>query len=233
MAIPLAEIAVAKGLVGLTAAVGSCPPLLDVQWPVPGCGNFNSEVMKLVARQGIAMVILDGMWANYAEGTRFKHELGEGTANILSDRFSVRKSVDENGLVFARALRSTVERLIDAGARVTIIGPVPEIESAVPETLARAQWFGGEKNIGPSNVEFTHRQRHVFAALDALARVDHARVLYPSTVSCANGCAVERHGQVLYIDDNHLSRAGLDLMKPLLESVFDDVIDRSRLVIAR
>jgi hypothetical protein len=233
MAMPLAEIAVARGRTGLIAAVGSCPPLLDVQWPVQGCDAFNREVMALVERQGIVTVILDGMWASYAEGTRFKRGVGEGTANILSDQFSVQKTVEENSTVFARALRRTVDRLIGAGARVVIIGPVPEIESTVPEALAKAEWFGGAKNIGPSDLEFEYRQRHVFTAFEAVARLGHADVLYPSSVSCAAECAVERHGEVLYIDDNHLSRAGLDLMKPLLDGVFDQAIVLPRLVVEK
>jgi hypothetical protein len=220
-AIPLAEIARTRGRVGLLASVGSCPPLVDVQWVVRGCGSFNNEVLELVARQRIDLVILSGMWANYAEGTRFKREPGDGIANVLSDELSVHNSVADNAAVFSRALLRTVDRLTSAGAHVVIIGPVPEIESAVPEALARAEWFGGRKDIGPSGVEFMHRQRNVFTALDAVLKINNTEVIYPSAASCVPNCAVERLGQVLYIDDNHLSRAGLNLVKPLLQGVFD------------
>jgi len=230
VAIPLAEIARTRGRVGLLASVGSCPPLIDVQWPLRGCGPFNDEVLKVVERQRIEIVILSGMWANYAEGTRFKHELGGGIANVLSDDLSVRNAVADNAAVFSRALLRTVDRLTSAGAHVVIIGPVPEIESAVPEALARAEWFGGRKDIGPSRAEFIHRQRNVFRALDAVLKLNNTEVIYPSTASCATGCAVERLGQVLYIDDNHLSRAGLNLVKPLLQGVFDRPVGERRLL---
>ena len=220
-AIPLAEIARTRGRVGLLASLGSCPPLIDVQWPLRGCGSFDSEVLKLVERQRIELVILSGMWATYAEGILFKHELGDGTANVLSDDLSVDKTVAGNAAVFSRALLRTVDRLTNAGAHVVVIGPVPEIESAVPEALARVEWFGGRKDIGPSEAEFMHRQRNVFRALDAVLELNNTEVIYPSTASCTTSCAVERLGQVLYIDDNHLSRAGLNLVKPLLQGVFD------------
>jgi peptidoglycan/LPS O-acetylase OafA/YrhL len=221
LSVPLAEIARTVDRIGLLASVGSCPPLVDVQWPLRGCGVFNDEVLKLVERQQIETVILAGMWANYAEGTRFKRELGEGVVNILSDDLSIHKTADENREVFARALRRTVDRLTSAGVHVVIIGPVPEIDSAVPETLAKAEWFGGRKDIGPSVAEFRYRQRNVFKALEVVGKLGNTDVIYPSMASCAANCAVERLGQVLYIDDNHLSRAGLDLLKPLLMDVFD------------
>jgi hypothetical protein len=123
--------------------------------------------------------------------------------------------------VFDRSLRRTAERLSRAGLHVVVIGPVPEIGLPVPETLARAEWFGGTRRIGPSLAQFTHRQRHVFDVLEAVERIPNTRVIYPSTVSCSPDCAVEHLGQVLYIDDNHLSRAGLNLLKPVLGHVFD------------
>jgi hypothetical protein len=233
MSVPIADIARGRGRVGLVASVGSCPPLLDVRWPISGCAAFNSEVMGLVERRRVPTVILAGMWANYAEGTRFKHGLADGMVNILSDQLSVHQTVAGNSAVFARALRRTVDRLLAAGARVVIIGPVPEIGSAVPETLAKAEWFGGVKNIGPSDVEFRHRQRHVLTALEAVAHLENTDVIYPSQASCERDCAVERHGQALYIDDNHLSQVGLELVKPLLEGVFDDAGGTPQLVVTR
>ena len=130
-------------------------------------------------------------------------------------------AVADNAAVFSRALLRTVDRLRSAGAHVVIIGPVPEIESAVPETLAKAEWFGGRRDIGPSEAEFMYRQRNVFKTLDAVRKLGDTDVIYPSNASCPNDCAVELSGQVLYIDDNHLSRAGLNLLKPLLQGVFD------------
>ena len=85
-----------------------------------------------------------------------------------------------------------------------------------------------------------------FGALDPLTRAELHRefrriqdrlrktvIIYPSTVSCTADCAVERLGQVLYIDDNHLSRAGLNLLKPLLDGVFDEAGGEPRVVVAR
>ena len=50
------------------ASVGSCPPLLDVQWTVRSCAAFNEEVVKFVERQGIELVVLSGMWVKLRRG---------------------------------------------------------------------------------------------------------------------------------------------------------------------
>ena len=218
---PLAEIARSSDRVGLLASVGSCPPLADVQWPLRGCAAFNDEVLKLVEHTSIDTVVLAAEWADYAEGTHFNLARSEGDGNVLSDAMSASRTVEDNPVVFGRSLRRTVERLSHAGLRVVVIGPVPEIGVPVPETLARAEWFGGTRSIGPSLAQFRHRQRHVFDVLEAVERVPNTSVIYPSTVSCSPDCAVERLGEVLYIDDNHLSRAGLNLLKPVLGHVFD------------
>jgi peptidoglycan/LPS O-acetylase OafA/YrhL len=217
---PLAQLAREKNRAGFLVALGSCPPLLDVQWPVTGCRELSDEVVKLVERRRIQRVVLSALWARYAEGTAFKQALGESGSHPLLDELSVRQSIDDNGIVFARALRRTVRRLTAAGTHVLIVGPVPEIGSAVPETLAKAEWFGGTKDIGPSVAEFRERQRNVFALLDELASLPNVDVVYPSSLSCADRCEVLHDGRILYIDDNHLSRAGLDLMKPLLDRAF-------------
>jgi len=229
VSVPLADIAAARDRRGLLASVGWCPPLVDVQWPLAGCEAFNQEVLKLVETKKLDTVVLAGKWADYAEGVSFTHALGDRNENILSDSSSEPRSVSNNPAVFARALRRTVERLTQAGAHVVVIGPIPEIQSAVPETLAKAEWFGGPQDIGPSGLQFQSRQKNVLTSLAALQDIPGARVIYPNAALCSATCAVERRGEVLYVDDNHLSRAGLKLLQPLLESVFVPVFRSARL----
>src|SRR5262249_37404671 len=145
-----------RNLGGMLVALGSCPPLVDVQWPMRGCSALSDEVLKLVARRKIERVVLSAMWARYAEGTPYKHVLGESGVNVLSDggRDASRSTPDQNPVVFGRAMRGTVERLTALGAQVVIVGPIPEIQSTVPETLAKAEWFGGSRAIGPSREDF-------------------------------------------------------------------------------
>jgi peptidoglycan/LPS O-acetylase OafA/YrhL len=220
--LPVAETAAQHSRRGYLASAGSCPPLLDVGWPLHDCLAFNEEVVRLIDRHlEISPVILAGLWADYAEGTHYRADGGYGSFNRLTDQESQGQVQTDNHRVFARALLRTVTHFTAEGRRVVVIGPVPEIRYLVPETLFKMGRFGGERPIGPTRAEFEARQGAVLAALAAVARLPGVTVLYPAQVLCADACAVERAGVPLYIDDNHLSRPGLDLVRPLLAPAFN------------
>jgi hypothetical protein len=214
---PVEQIAKRQGRTGLMASVGACPPLLGVDAGARGCDAFNDEVLGTIERLQIKQVVLSADWANYVEAGRFGHAR---TARFLRDRASKDSSPAESRRVFARALTTTVARLIGNGRRVVLVGPIPEIEESVPEGLARAKRFGGSADIGPLTAEFRERQAAVFGVLHLLERWPGVRVVYPDEVLCRERCAVLEGDMPLYIDDNHLSRFGLQKIRPALERVF-------------
>ena len=223
MALPVAQVAAAHGRSGWLASAGACPPLLDVEWPVPDCRAFNAAVAALIDadNSGVREVIISGLWADYTEGTMYRAAQVRGALNVLSDADSGAASVAENRRTFTRSLLRTVEHFTRAGRRVILIGPVPEVSQPVPETLFRARRFGGTTDFGPSLAEFRSRQDAALAALEQAAQLPLVTVVYPSEVLCRERCAVERDGLPLYVDDNHLSYPGLALMKPLLQQAFE------------
>lgn len=223
LARPIAKLAAAHERRGWLRSSGSCPPLLGVDWPAANCRAFNDAVVRLIDAQGASVrdVIIAGLWAEYAEGSQYREGEAFGFLTVLSDDSSQGNSVDGNRRTFARALLRTVNHFTREGKRVVIVGPVPEIGLPVPETLFKVARFGGNKQFGPSRHEFESRQKAVLDALADAARVPGVVVVYPSDLLCNDTCAVARSEIPLYIDDNHLSRSGLELMEPLLSEVFD------------
>ena len=222
MAVPISQVAEADGVKGVLASVGSCPPLIGVNWPLPSCREFNDEVVHLVDRRNVKYVIISAMWANYSEGTRYRTDGAFMALSPLTDDQSKERSAAENHRVFSQGLLRTARHFADEGKWVVLIGPVPEVELSVPEALTRAEQFGTTKAIGASRVAFEHRQNYVLQSLAEAAKIPGVRVIYPSSSLCgAASCAVESADKVLYIDDNHLSRAGLELIRPQFEGIFE------------
>jgi peptidoglycan/LPS O-acetylase OafA/YrhL len=220
-ALPVAETATDRARRGYLASAGSCPPLIGVGWPLHDCLAFNEEIVRLIDRHPeVSPVILAGLWADYAEGTHYRSDEGYGSFNPLTDLQSPGELASDNQRVFARALERTVTHFTAEGRRVLVIGPVPEIRYPVPETLFKMARFGGSRPFGPTRAEFDSRQGGVLAALAAVARLPGVTVVYPADLLCADACAVERAGVPLYIDDNHLSTTGLELVRPLLAPAF-------------
>ena len=115
---------------------------------------------------------------------------------------------------------SLVERLRRSGREVVIVGPIPELETSAPEALARKQLYGETSSIGPAYGEFLAREAAVLPVLQTLSQQSGVTVVYPSQYLCdAQQCEVEKQGRSLYMDDNHLSDAGLIEIRPLLEDV--------------
>jgi hypothetical protein len=214
-------VAARAGRTGLVAAHSLCPPLLGVDVSLlaapRACREVNDAVLDLVsARDEVETVVLAARWSLYATGTAFGRE-AERPAR-LGDDGSGPSSAEGNAAVLRRGLERTVAQLVAGGKEVVIVGPVPEIGAQVPSALARSAWFARQAAVGPSRPTFDERNRAALAALDAIDQGTPATVVYPHTALCDEvRCRVEREGRVLYFDDNHLSRDGEALIRPLLE----------------
>lgn len=131
---------------------------------------------------------------------------------------SSEQSVANNRAVFRRNLLATIESLTDRGIRVVLIGPAPEIGWDVPRNLARRNAFNAALPPLPRRDDFLERQATVLSVLQEAAAMPNVQVLRPDAVLCAEVCAVEQDGNVLYFDDNHLSIHGVSLLTRELEN---------------
>jgi peptidoglycan/LPS O-acetylase OafA/YrhL len=216
----LDDFAMRRGLSGYLVTGASCPPLLGVRTLVSACQRFNDAVIDQIEKRDVRTVFLDAVWAYYAEG-RLSDELEGGMKlNWLEDEQSSEHSVAENRRVLRRSLMRTIRRLEHDGRQVIMVGPVPDVPYSVPEALMRALIRQRSLPQGPTLAEFYARERYVFASLKEVAQLTHAQILYPHHYLCASRCSVTDGTTPLYMDNNHLSNAGLERILPILNSIW-------------
>jgi peptidoglycan/LPS O-acetylase OafA/YrhL len=215
------DVAKRHGKYGLMAAWTSCPPFFGVQ--VMGkhhlfCDRDADAAFGLVESRHIPTVILIARWAVYSEGRLMRPE---SSADLyLSDGSNV-PSLQANRPIFARAFTTTIERLIAAHRRVIVVGPVPEVDYIVPDTLAELSYRGDTRDIAPSRAGFHARERFVLATIASAQKRFGIDVIYPHTLLCnVSRCPVEAEGRPLYFDNNHLSTFGAKRLAVLFDSAF-------------
>jgi hypothetical protein len=129
--------------------------------------------------------------------------------------------VGNNAAVFRHAFMATLDRLKAMRKRIFVIGPVPEVNHIVPDTLAQLAASNDNRDIAPTREDFNAREQRVLPILYAAQETDGVIVLYPHARLCdAHRCAVEADGRALYFDNNHLSTFGAKRIAPLFDSVF-------------
>jgi peptidoglycan/LPS O-acetylase OafA/YrhL len=214
----LGDRALATGRQGLRIEHGACRPALGVNSSrSTDCDRVNQKGLKLLeAIPSVSEVILAGRWAKSFEGTPADHE--DGSNEYATDKEHPIGSLSTNRAVFAAGFERLVARLTADGKKVVIISSVPEIGWPVPETLARISVERSNMDIRPTIAEFRKRQQFALATFDKMHRKYGATVVYPDSILCADGhCMVSHDGQPIYMDPDHLSPRGAQLLEPILD----------------
>ena len=211
------------GQTGLFAGSGGCAPLLGVSRTASRafpCESFNDRVVDLIrGDETLSTVILVSRWVLTADGRRYLNESGADAS--VRDSQSHEVGLAENRAVFRRGLERTLAALRDAGKRVVVVGPVPEIGFDVPTTLARNLWFKRGFEIEPARDAFLARQRFVLDTLNELQHRFAFVLIEPHELLCdAARCSVGTGDRPLYVDDNHLSITGAATLRALFAPVF-------------
>ena len=127
-------------------------------------------------------------------------------------------------------LEKTVKLLLDAGRRVVLVYPIPEVGVNVPASLA--QMMVAQRELTGFTRPFSYykqRQQFIFGVLDDLGQSTNIIRIYPHTRLCdAMTCLTSANGKPLYWDADHLSLAGADFVAPLLEPAFASMNEERR-----
>jgi peptidoglycan/LPS O-acetylase OafA/YrhL len=214
--------AAARGRAGLFAGESACPPLIGATRPQkPACTPINEGFLRaLTDSRSIETVILSARWGWWAESVPYKSE--GGTPVTLA--FDAQPAGGAgNHAALAAGLEATVSALLDAGKRVWLVGPVPEVGYNVPRYFyLRSLGFAEGLDIAPTLAEFDRRQAFVLATLNDLARRYPVGTIWPHELLCNDtGCAIARDGKLLYSDDDHLSVFGARSIAGLFTPVFE------------
>ncbi len=208
------QIATARN-VSLHAAVHSaCRPLL----PAPMthgksaqsvCSDFNASVVDAIDKIQPALVILNAFWL-YPDG-----------------EIDAARDVGTKGdaQAFEAAFDATL-RAIGAQRKVCVLGDVPQLKYRMPYAYVMARKRGIDPGLITLPSEDADRQlARVNAHFDDLWR-RHALMFVDLKKALCTGstCALlSAGGQSLYRDDNHLSVAGAEFLRPSVESCFDAI----------
>ena len=150
-------------------------------------------------------------WAAYAEGE------GVGAAELNNVRRFVDGDTKQNRAELERLLGQTIDAITVTGRRVTILGPVPELPYNLASMAIRDIMHGRVRDYAVPRQDFDKRQAFVLRMLADLEKRPGVRVLYPHKILCdGTACRTMDNGEPLYVDDNHLSLKGIQVVKEML-----------------
>ena len=190
-----------------------CPPVLGVHrgGRHAGCYARNNQILRaLEESRDIKSVILMSRYAQYVDDDEIVGESGEAL------------DLPTRRAVFERQLNLTVRRLIAAGKRVILVYPTPEIGFSVPPTLSRLVVMGRDPaSFNLPRADFHAREKIVFSILDGVDASPQLVRIWPHKRLCDSvRCLIVADGKALYRDEDHLSRAGANLLMPEFEPIF-------------
>lgn len=207
----------------------NCPPLAGVWRADPNapryCGvtaksGFSNSVLRYLGdHDEISTVILAGRWGMWAEGSGYGSE--EGQYEELADSTGAGDTPDGRWAIFHHGLEATVQALSRMRKHIVLVADAPEIGRGVAAALAKQQMYRRPGQITVSTNEYLSRQRRVLADFRSLSARYDVRLVYLYQALCGGGtCQVINNGEPLYSDSNHLTVAGANLVRPLLEDAF-------------
>jgi peptidoglycan/LPS O-acetylase OafA/YrhL len=167
----------------------------------------SEECLKyLLETPTLDMVIMHAYWSRYSSIISNEH------GNSLETHASTSH---------AQGLCGLISTLLDMGKKVVLIYPAPVAEKNVPDFLARL--LIDQKPL-PTSIpmpSFEEENRAVIQIFDALpAHPNLIRIKPHEKLMQGNQMMLMAHGKPLYIDDNHLSEAGVGFIEDLLDAVF-------------
>lgn len=195
---------------GYHACRPSTPPLLGVN-SLPDDDSIhphNQLVLKAIKEKKIRKVFLFGRWLHY-------YNLGKDSQNSpLTDHDSSDRTP---AVVFKSAVEKTVFTLREMGVEVIIMKQVPDQARSIPSALWMAHRYGHPLDeTGITIKDHLADQAAVNRVFDSV-KGEGVIVIDPLEIlSLPNKrTMVDRNSEVLYLDDNHLSKAGARALAPL------------------
>lgn len=195
-----------------------CPPMvgterIDQEMDKP-CLQIAKDALTFIKQYHIKSVLLASRWDMYARGW----EIG-------SEEVTREPVIEYNGMLGMEALQqglpATRAAMRKLGVQPWVMRQVPPQLTDVPTALATAEYFGRDRMVLRREAQ-PIRDWHapVVAVLEA---GDARHVLDPMPFFCPEGakfCEIEKDGESLYSDNDHLSIYGSRYLAPVFEPFF-------------
>lgn len=186
----------------------------------------NKERLDFILKSKPSIVVLGGRLPLIVEETRFDNKEGgyEGSMrDFMQDPSNSLENKESRYKAIATQYKKTVEEILSAGHTVVLVYPIPEVGWDVPKRLLKiidgdywnAKHHVTENPVSTSYEVYQDRVRSSFKILDS---IKHRRIIrvYPHKLFCntfiKDRCATHDDNNVYYIDDDHLSDIGAEML---------------------
>jgi hypothetical protein len=122
---------------------------------------------------------------------------------------------------FSQAYIDSVKKLVGMGKKVILVYPIPEAGWNVPRYITSYYLFYPDNvfslSTGSTSYQvFQDCNKNAYQALDRIGNYPNLIRIYPENIFCnedlQHRCIVQKDGDILYRDDDHLSDAGAMLV---------------------
>lgn len=208
--------------VGLGFSIdGSVSPGLTGMGHYRNCERYNREMFDLATTSpGLHTIVLSSRWTNWRIGEAANP--AESDVDVrLRDEAGLAGSVNENRAKFERGFTLLVEKLVAAGKKVLIVGPLPEPTLNVPHALHVAEFGFADHPAAVTFADYQGRHAVIFEIFRSLEKRPGVSFIWPANKLCAQGrCPIVDEGLPLYFDHNHLSVAAAKRTSSLYDHLF-------------
>lgn len=195
----------------------ACPFIADVGelGTASPCPQYENDVIRALREHRIASVIINDRNTAYIVGTRFNNGEGgvEPGAAFPFAPIGFKGGDPERVASMARALQTTLLRLLEMGIKVYYVLPIPEAGWHVPRTIVKLT----ARHMLPLTTSLPRYFERNKIVLD-IARdlsIDHKDFvpIYPHKTFCDETARCYTHDStIFYTDTDHLSREGAKLL---------------------
>jgi lysophospholipase L1-like esterase len=203
-------------------AKGWCPPLLGLMTDDPTknpkiCANeFQNAFRQAIADPSIKTVVLAAEWAGYTSGGRHGSTTSKFRVVGLDQPVPLLAN-SGNVSAFNTSLAATIGALKRAGKRVIVVGPLPEYDFPVTDSVVRVGWYKSDITaLRLPRIEYDARKHDAVSAFEKVRA--NIVLVDPAQVMCDQAWCYpyNRKLQPNYGDGNHLSAWGQAAVGPLI-----------------
>jgi hypothetical protein len=201
---------------------GACPyaPSVEVQIRgIPDICTYEEGVQRREVLHGLSdsVVVVGGRLPLYLSGAGFDNQEGgvEQAAPYRLEPITPYRTEAQRQRLVGEAISTSISELLEAGHKVVLLYPIPEIGVDVPTWIFHRR----EQSEAPLSIAysvFKERAASAYALYDSIGNHPNLVRVYPEHLFCNTSlrgrCVAHDDDDVFFIDDDHLSVAGGQLV---------------------
>ena len=219
-----------KGRAGSFVGYSGCPPLLGLRpdrrdQNIRDCPALVERAYEDAARSGVRTIVVAGRWDYYLGDGSLDHGGNAEVQYLAEGKSEPATTLDDNRLLFGRALDRTVAFAKAHGIRLHIVAQVPH-QLHSPQSIYYAATRDGARQVLARSIDKARYLKQI-APADALfakaARRSDAIVYHNVTEIMCNDriCPIGVPARSYYFDDDHLSLIGAARLRPIALEILD------------